>query len=129
MALTALEIIVSLFVLLGLVKLIVISVNKKAWYNGAVKTVYGNPAAARVILLVLGAAVFYLLIQEISIVQIFAAMIIMASFAGLAFLSNSKEFLVFAQKIYSKKLSGWVIFITLIWLVLVIRVLYEIFLV
>jgi len=124
---TPLESLITFFIVIGFIKLIFIFTNKKAWYEKVVKGIYGNPTTGRIIMTVLAAIVLSLLIQEISIVQIFGSMLLMASLFALVFLSYSKEFLEFANKIYSKKLSRSAIIVTLVWLALVIWVLYEIF--
>jgi len=124
---TPLEALISFFILIGFIKLIFIFTNKKVWYEKVVKGVYENPTTGRIIMAVLAAIVLSLLIQEISIVQIFGSMLLMSSLIALVFLSYPKDFLEFAKKIYSKKLSRSAIIITLVWLALVLWVLYEIF--
>ncbi|MEK6835777.1 MAG: hypothetical protein AABX55_02025 [Nanoarchaeota archaeon] len=128
MALTPIEIIALIFVLLALLKIIVIVINKKAWYNNVVKPVYSGGALTTVIFIVLAFIIFYYLLQELSIVQIFAVVALSSMLIGLGFLANSKELISVLQKAYNKKLSAWVWLYTLIWFILLLWVLYEIFL-
>ena len=127
MPLTSLEIIVSIFAILGIIKFIVILVRREKWWP-VTKSVYGNPAIFRWIFLILAGIVFYLLIQELTIVQILAVAAFIALLMAFGFTTYSKETLELAQKIMKKGFSGWQWFYILIWAVLLLWALYEIFL-
>ena len=126
MAFTPIEIIALLFIILGLIKLIVISINKKSWLPVPLK-IYSNRKTSSIIFVILAAIIFYFLIQELSIVQIVAVMAFSSLLIGLAFLTKSKEFLSLTKKAYNSKLSPAVIVYTLFWLALMLWALYEIF--
>lgn len=126
MAFTALEWIALAFIVLGIIKLIVISVNKKEWLP-VVKEVYHKPALTGIVSVVLAAIVFYFLLQELSIVQIIAVMAFTGLLMVLGFLQFSDEFLGMAKKMLRKKFSFWLWVYILIWAVLMVWALKEIF--
>jgi len=126
---TPIEWIVTIFAVVGLIKLVVIMVNKKSWWN-LTKGVYGNPRVFGIVFLVLAAIVLFYLLQELTIVQIIAAGVFMVLLMGFAFMTYAKELMALAKKIiYEKKFSGWMWLYIIIWVVLLVWVLYEIFLV
>jgi len=127
MPLTPVEIIATLFVALGLIKLTVIAVNKDVWYHTVAKRVYGNPGTSAVIISLLAITVLYYLLQELTVVQVFAAVCFSSLFVALGMLANSKNVLAFAQKAYHTKLPAWTWLFTLTWLALSFWVLHTIF--
>lgn len=129
MPLTPIETIAAVFAVLGVVKLVVLLINKRAWIKNVAVPLYGNPAGASVVFVILAIFLFYYILQELSIVQIFAVMALTGILMGLGFLLYSNEMIAFARKIYKKKFSGWLWLYIIIWLLLSIWVLYEIFLV
>ena len=126
MPLTSLEIIAALFALIGLIKIIVILINKKSWFS-VTKSVYGNPAASSLIFFILALIVFYFLIQELTIIEIIAAAAFISLLMGLAFLQVSKDILTLGNKMLNKKFTGWQLFIMIVWLILLIWTIYSIF--
>lgn len=123
---TPIEWIVTIFAVLVLIKLVVIMINKKSWWN-LTKGVYGNPGITGVVFLVLAAVVLWFLLQELSIVQIIAAGVFMVLLMGFAFMGYSKELMSLAKNIYAKKFSGRMWLYIIIWVVLLIWVLWELF--
>ena len=123
---TPIEWIAAVFAVLVLVKLVVIMINKKSWWN-LTKGIYGNPGVTGFVFLVLAAVVLWFLLQELTIVQIMAAGIFMVLLMGFAFTGYSKELMSLATKIYAKKFSGWLWFYIIIWIVLSVWVLWELF--
>tara|TARA_Y100000310_G_C20658160_1_gene803143 strand:+ start:414 stop:794 length:381 start_codon:yes stop_codon:yes gene_type:complete len=126
MAFTALEWIVLIFALIGLIKLVVIFVNKKQWLP-VIGAVYGNPKVWSFVFLILSGLVFYYLIQELSIVQILAVMAFTSMFIAIAFMQYSNELMGLAKKMLNKKWSEWLWVYVVIWMVLLIWGLMEIF--
>ena len=129
MALTPIEIIATILALLSLIKLITISINKKAWINSISKPILKNQTLTGVVLAILGIIILYFLLQELSIVQIFAVMSFMSVMMGLGFLSYSKELVSIMEKLAKQKFSTLMWIYILIWLFLVLWVLYSIFLI
>ena len=127
MSLTSLEWIVTLFAILGITKFIVILVRREKWWP-ITRGVYGNPQIFRFVFLILAAVVFYFLIQELNIVEILAVATFFALLMAFGFTTYSKEILELAQKIIKKGFSGWQWLVILIWAVLLLWGLYEIFL-
>jgi len=128
MPLTPIEWIVTIFAVIGLIKLIVITTNKQSWWH-ITKKFYNNPGLFGFIALILAAIVFYYLLQELTIVQIIAVATFVTLLVGFGFVGYSKEVLVLAEKILKKGFSGWTWFYILIWLILLVWALYEIFLI
>jgi len=125
---TPIEWIVTIFAVVGLIKLFVIMISRKSWW-GLTKGVYGNPGITGAVSLVLAAVVLWFLLQELTIVQIIAAGIFMVLLMGFAFMTHAKELMGLAKKVYDKKFSGGLWLYIVIWVVLLLWVLYEIFLV
>ena len=127
MPLTAIEWIVTIFAILGIIKFVVIGFNRKKWWP-VTKSVYGNPQIFSWVFLILAAVVFYLLIQELTIVQILAVATFFTLLMAFGFTTYSKEILELAQKIMKRGFSFGQWLIILIWTVLLVWALYEIFL-
>jgi hypothetical protein len=122
----ALEVI-ALIVAIGIiVKLIALLCCKKKWVK-FVKKFYKNTGLAVLIFLILGVVVFGYLIQELTIIQIFAAMAFCGILAGLSLCAYPGEIIGFAERVLKGKLPGLVWISGLIWLVLSIWVLVKIF--
>jgi hypothetical protein len=128
MPLTPIEWIVTIFAVLGLIKIIVILVNKEGWWP-VVKGAWSRPGLTGAVSLILAAIVLWYLLQELTIVQILAAMAFTALLMVFAFIQYSDELLALAKKILKKKFSGWLWLYIVIWVVLLLWALYEIFLV
>ena len=126
MVLTAVEIIALIFALAGLIKIVTIIINKKIWYKNVAKPIYSNSKFGFVFV-VFAVVIFYFLIQEFSIVQIFAVLAFSSLLIAIGFLSYREEFSKLVEKAYKEKLNGWIWLYTLIWVILCVWVLIEIF--
>jgi hypothetical protein len=125
--LTAIEWIAVVMAVVGIIKILVILVNKKAWFENVVVPIYSRMAVTSVVFLVLAGVVFYYLLQTLDIVTIFAVMAFTALFMGAGLVSYSKDIGAFVKKIYKQKFSGWLWLYILIWLALSVWVLWEVF--
>jgi hypothetical protein len=125
MALSSLEIIALIFVLFGIIKLIVVLINKMKWYDGVIKPVYSNSGISSLIILILAIIVLYYLSKELSFAQLFGVLAFIALFMALGFLQYSKETLEFVKKIYNKKITGWLWVYIIFWVILMLLGLYE----
>ena len=128
MALTPVEIIAAILAIAIVIKLIFIIFNKKAWYENVAKPIYGNTSRSAFIFVILAIIIFYYIIQELSIVQIFAVIGFSSLLTGLGFVQFSKELTPLIKKAYSQKITGWMWLLSIVFLVLSLWVLSEIFL-
>jgi hypothetical protein len=124
MTFTALEWIVLIFAVIGLVKLGVIIVNKKYWMP-VIESFYGKKGYD-LLFLVLALVIFYFLIQELTIVQILAAVIFATMLIAVSFMQYSDQLLGIAKKMLKKKFSGMMWIYIIIWVVLLIWAVKEI---
>ena len=122
----ALQIIALLFILLSIVKILVVLMNKKSWYENVARPIYYNRQLSTFIFLVLAVVIFYYLIQELSFAQIFSVIAFTSLLLGLGFLQYSEEITGLMQKMYNKKYNSWQIFYILLWVLLIVVALYEI---
>ena len=119
----------ALIVLIAIVvKMLVILISPKYWLNFAGK-IWKSPILVMVVSLILAGIVFYYIIQEISIVQIFAVILFVALISMATMAVYVKEFLAVAQKIVKDRnflKRAWLPI--LIWIILAIWVSLELFL-
>ena len=123
---SALEILALLVIILGAIKILVISSNSKSWLK-VVKAVYGNPHVTMFVAIIMGVVSLWILLQELTIVQIFACMLFFMSLMVMGFSLFSKEMVGLAEKILAKNnvlRRSWAMM--LVWVVLVVWVLWEI---
>jgi hypothetical protein len=111
---------------LTLIKLIVVIINKKTWVD-IVIPLYKNGKNWSLVFLILSLAVLYYLLQELSIVQIMAVIGFIALFGGFAAMQYSKELLDIAKKMTKQKFSGALWFYIILWLILALWALKELF--
>ena len=124
---TPLEIIAVIMIALGVIKFLVLAVKPRAWIK-VVNVVYGSPKAITWIGLILGAVILYYLLQELTIVQIFATLAFLSALMMIGVASFSKDLSEFAKKILARKnimKKTWLAWV--IWLVLMAWALKEIF--
>lgn len=109
-----------------LIKILVILVKPRAWYN-LTKSIWKAPSLMMIICLILAAIVFYYLIQIMAIIQIMAVVLFVALLSGMSVAIYSKELVGLAQKMLSDRkflAKGWLPI--LIWLALILWTLKEI---
>ena len=127
LSLTAVEWIAAILIVVGIIKLLVILINKKVWMDYVVKPIYSSKLTS-IIFAVLAGIILYYLLQELSIVQIVASVAFSALLMGTIFAAYSKEMLKFAEDIFRKRFSAWIWLYSLVWLALMIWAAYVIFL-
>ncbi|MFC1703879.1 hypothetical protein ACFL1E_03720 [Candidatus Omnitrophota bacterium] len=124
---TPVKIIALVFILFALVKLLVIAINPKSW-KGVVKKFYAKPLYITVIALILGVVILRSLLQELTIVQIFASMTFMMVLMMVQFAAYGKEITEISDKFLNNRNILKKIWLSLsIWLILMIWVLVDIF--
>jgi hypothetical protein len=126
--LTPLAIIASIFAVVTLIKLATVIISKMVWYKRVASPVYRNPVVSSFIFSILAIILFYFLLKELSIVQIFAVIPLAGVLMGLGFLAFAKEMLPVLDKIYSAKLNVWHGLYIVFWFIVPLWVLYEIWL-
>ena len=127
MTFTPVEIIALIFAALGVIKILVILINKDTWHKHVVKPIYGSDARIiSIVTLVLAAAILYYLLLEMTIIQVFAAMAFFSMLIMFSFIHYQKDLMGFINKVYNKNFGGWLWVYIVIWLVLCLWVVYLI---
>jgi len=126
MPFTPIEWIAAIVVILSLIKIIFIIFNKKKYFE-LVSPIYTKSKGTSWILLLLALVVLYFLLQSLSIVTIMAVMAFTSLLIGFAFMQYPKQIMSLAKKIYSKQLSFAMTIYILIWLLLSLWTLKELF--
>jgi len=124
--LTGIEWIVVVFAFLGLIKMLVIAISPKKWLP-VVNTVYGNRSIFALFFLLVAAIILYVLLQEMSIVQIIAGGAFFALLSATVFLAFASDMKQLANKMVGHGIKGWVLFYAVIWVVLFAWALVKIF--
>ena len=124
---TPIEIIALTFIVFGLIKLVVIWNNPVNW-KPVVKGVYGKPVVTMAVALVLGAVILRYLLEELTIVQIFASMTFMMALIMLQFAALGRELTEWCEQFFNDRaMLKRIWFYLIVWLILMGWVLYEIF--
>lgn len=124
---TPVNIIALILLVVAAIKILVILIMPKAWVK-LVKKVWVNPMNMMIASLILAAVVLYFLLQELTIIQIFAAMafVSLLAAAGIAMYSttvvNAAQRLLRDREIVKK---SWLYI--LIWIILILWGLKELF--
>ena len=127
MPLSALETIATIFIVIALIKIIVITFNKKVWYNGVAKPIYKNSQVSTLVFVALALIMFYYVLKELTLIQLIAVMALTSSLMALGFLQYSGDITQFLSKTYNKKIGSWQWFYIIFWVILLVLTLYEIF--
>jgi len=126
MALGALEIIALIFAVGVIIKLLIVSFSAKSWL-GFVKGLYSKPMLLMLVELVLAIIVFYYLIQAMTLVQIIGGVLLGALLTGMTLAVYSKELMPAVMKMLKNGFLKKAWLPVLVWLVLAIWTLKEIF--
>src|SRR3989344_2113092 len=98
MNLTAIDIMAIILIVLSLIKITVLATKPKSWIKVA-KFVYGTPGITTIISLILAIIILRYLLAELTIVQIFAAMLLLVPLMAISFSAFSKDMITLANKI------------------------------
>jgi len=123
---TPVDMIALFFVLVVLVKLLVVSYNKRIWIEKITKPIYNNQKITGVIITGLALLILKYLLEELSLVQIFAVVFFSSLLIVLGFLPYSKELMNLIEKVEKREFTKWQIFYLLVWLFFALWVFYEI---
>jgi len=125
---TPIEIMAAFVALLILVKLVTVGFKPKAWMDNVAKPIYSNASIATVVGLVIAGGSLWFLLKELSIVQIFAAMLFFIGLMVVGIAPLGKDLMVMADKMVKQKnllKQFWLAWV--IWVVLAVWVLYTLF--
>jgi len=123
---TPMKTIALIFIAFALIKLAVILTNPQSW-KSFVKKLYSRPIITMTLALVAAAAILIYLLEELTIVQIFACMTFMMALMMVQFAAYGKEIVEISDKFLNDKSvikKAWLSIS--IWIILMIWVVYEI---
>jgi len=124
---TPIEIMALIVIGLALIKIVVLFVNPKHWMK-VIEAVFTKPALTIFVSVVWTAVVLVILLQELTIVHIFASMLFLMPLFLMGFAAYGKDTTAWAKKMLKdKKLMKKSWLLILIWIVLMLWVIYTIF--
>ena len=127
MAFTTLELIVFAFCLILLLKLVILLINRKTWYDSVVEPTYQHASLASFIFGIIALYILFLLLKELTLVQIFGAVIFSSLLLGLSFLQFPQETLSFSKKFLNKKIENGTYILFIFWAIFAILTLFSLF--
>ncbi|MBI5803486.1 hypothetical protein HY448_02260 [Candidatus Pacearchaeota archaeon] len=127
MTLTPLEIISLIFVVFGFIKIFLLISKRNLSYNYFVKPLYKHRKTASVILLIAGGVVLYYLLQELNMIQIFAALVLFGIIITLGLIDVLPGMYSLSKKAYRKNFRRPIWFFIIVFLITAFFVLYKIF--
>lgn len=124
---TPLQIIALAFVVFALLKIVIILKDPQAWI-AFVKALYSKPLLVSLIFLGLAGIILKCLLQELTIIQIFASMTFMMAMMMVQFAAFSKEIIEISDKFLNDKAVLKKAWLSLaVWLALMVWVVVEVF--
>jgi len=123
---TPVEIMALIIAVIGILKLIVLAIKPEA-LKGSTKIIKAQPCVAIIVCLVLAGLCLKYLLVELTIVQIMAVTLFYSLLVGSMFASFSKEWAGMATKVLNKNILKRAWLPIIVWLVLMIWVLKELF--
>lgn len=125
---TPIEIMALIAAIIVPIKLIMVWRSQKSWFNTVTKRYWGNAIVTTILSLIVVVVTLFYLLQELTIVQIWAATLFAMALISLGLAPFSKYMLNVEKKWFTETnviKTGWVA--AIVWLVLVIWVLYTLF--
>jgi len=127
MAFGVIEWMAAIIALIALIKIVILLISPKGWIP-VVKFFYGKPIATMIIAAILAIGGLWYLLQELTIVQIFAVLFFMSALMLVSAPIYSKDMISLAKKVLrDRKFIAKTWLPLIIWLVLVIWALKELF--
>jgi hypothetical protein len=124
---TPIEIVALVLIAVVLIKLTVICINPLSW-KAVVKKIYGKPVVTIIVGLIMAVVILRYLLQELTIVQIFASMTFMMALMMVQFALLGDEIMALSDKFLNDRSMFKRVWPSLIlWILLMGWVLYEIF--
>lgn len=125
---TPIEIMALIAAIIVPIKIIMLLRSQKSWFNTVTRRFWGNAVVTTILSLIVVIVTLYYLLQELTIVQIWAVMLFAMALISLGLAPFSKYMLDVEQKWFTETnvlKIGW--FAAIVWLVLIIWVLYTLF--
>jgi hypothetical protein len=125
---TPVEVIALAGALIVPIKIIVILTGQNVWFENVTKRYWKNAATTTLLSLLAVAVLLFFLLQELTIVQIWAAATFGMALVSLALAPFSKHMISVERKWFTETnvlMTGWVPGV--VWLALVVWVLYAVF--
>ncbi|MFH1972252.1 MAG: hypothetical protein ABIJ18_02110 [archaeon] len=124
---TPIEIMALIVIGFALIKIVVLFINPSKWMK-VVEAVFAKPALTLIVAFVWAAVVLVILLQEMTIVHIFASMLFLMPLFLMGFAAYGKDTTAWAKKMLKdKKLMKKSWLLILVWIVLLLWVIYTIF--
>jgi len=124
---TPVKIIALCFIVFALVKLLVICIDPASW-KSVIKTIYAKPVYTIGLSLIAALGILTFLLQEMTIVQIFASMTFMMALMMVQFAALGNEIVELSDRFFNdRNIIKKMWFPLSIWIILMVWVLYEIF--
>lgn len=124
---TPVKIIALVFIVFALVKLLVICIDPASW-KSVIKTIYTKSIYTTVFSLIAALVILKFLLQEMTIVQVFAAMTFMMALMMAQFAVLGKEIIELSERFFSDRSIMKKLWLPIsIWIALIAWALYEIF--
>ncbi|MEN9625737.1 MAG: hypothetical protein RL557_65 [archaeon] len=125
---SVIEIFAFIFIAISIIKIAIVLYNPKIWVDRVVKKIWFHDVGMLIVSLVLSGIVLYFILEELTIVQIFAVMLFMSLLLAAGISMYSKEIVKTAERLYEtdlliQKSLPYII----IWLVLLLWGLKELF--
>ena len=125
---TPIEIMAFIAAIIVPIKIIMLLRSQKSWFNTVTRRFWGNAVVTTILSLIVVIVTLYYLLQELTIIQIWAVMLFAMALISLGLAPFSKYMLDVEQKWFTETnvlKIGW--FAAIVWLVLIIWVLYTLF--
>jgi hypothetical protein len=125
---TPIEIMAFIAAIIVPIKIIMLLRSQKSWFNTVTRRFWGNAVVTTILSLIVVIVTLYYLLQELTIIQIWAVMLFAIALISLGLAPFSKYMLDVEQKWFTETnvlKIGW--FAAIVWLVLIIWVLYTLF--
>jgi len=125
---TPIEIIALVFALFVLIKIGVVVKSPKGWMKGVVKPIYRHNFISMIVITFLAILIFYYLLLELNIVQIYAVIAFTGLLIGIGFLQHPKEIMKLADVMIKKRFAYSMSLLLVIWSILSFWVIFEVLL-
>jgi len=123
---TPIEVMALIFALLCIAKRVAVFINPRSWLK-VVRIVYKIPWLTAIVALVLTFVTLGYLLMELTIVQVFAAMLFVCFLMMLGYAPLSKEIIEFKERLATKTTLKRLWLAIAVWIILLVWALYAIF--
>ncbi|MFH0847210.1 MAG: hypothetical protein V1894_04050 [Chloroflexota bacterium] len=121
------EVMALLLAAVVIIKLVVILISPESWLNAIPKRLLGHPTLMSLLALALAVVILIFLLGELTIVQIFAALLFATPLIMMAFAPFAKDVTLEDNIFLGRKVLKKAWLASLVWLILAVWVLYSLF--